>query len=87
MSRLYLAGFATFHLFSGSRADCFSGKPVLIGKTALFVSAGIGCRLSTTVQELVLYRFVQGIGAQTNGRADIGDLSVRIAVQTTSVSL
>jgi len=59
----YLAGFAIFHLVCGPLADRFGRRPILIGGTALFVAASLGCAFSTTVEELLVYRFVQGIGA------------------------
>ena len=59
----YLTGFAVFHLACGPLADRFGRKPILIGGTVLFVAASIGCSFSTTVEELLIYRFIQGIGA------------------------
>jgi DHA1 family bicyclomycin/chloramphenicol resistance-like MFS transporter len=59
----YLAGFAIFHLLCGPLADRFGRKPILVGGTILFVLACIGCAYSTTVEELLLYRFMQGVGA------------------------
>ncbi len=59
----YLTGYAIFHLACGPLADRYGRKPILISGTLLFVAACIGCALSTTVQELLFFRFVQGIGA------------------------
>jgi len=59
----YLTGFALFHLACGPLADRLGRKPVLIGGTLLFVAACIGCAQSTTVEELLVYRFIQGLGA------------------------
>ncbi|MCB1705673.1 MAG: multidrug effflux MFS transporter [Halioglobus sp.] len=59
----YLTGFALFHLACGPLADRFGRKPILIGGTVLFVLACLGCSLATTVQELMLFRFIQGVGA------------------------
>ena len=59
----YLAGFALFHLVCGPLADRIGRRPVLIGGTLLFVAACLGCAASTTVEELLLYRFMQGVGA------------------------
>jgi len=59
----YLAGFAIFHLACGPLADRFGRKPVLMGGTVLFVLACLGCSRSTTVEELLLFRFIQGVGA------------------------
>jgi MFS transporter, DHA1 family, multidrug resistance protein len=59
----YLTGFALFHLACGPLADRFGRKPILLGGTVLFVLACIGCSLSTTIGELLLFRFIQGVGA------------------------
>ena len=59
----YLTGFAIFHLLCGPLADRFGRKPVLISGTLLFVAACIGCSQSDSVEELLLFRLIQGIGA------------------------
>lgn len=59
----YLTGFALFHLACGPLADRFGRKPILVGGTILFVLACIGCSLSTTVEQLLAFRFIQGVGA------------------------
>ena len=73
----YLAGFALFHLVCGPLADRFGRKPVLQGGTLLFVAACLGCSLSSSIEELLVYRFAQGIGAcvgPTLGRAIARDV-------------
>jgi DHA1 family bicyclomycin/chloramphenicol resistance-like MFS transporter len=59
----YLTGFALFHLVCGPLADRFGRRPILMGGTVLFVAACIGCSQSTTVEEMLAFRFLQGIGA------------------------
>ena len=59
----YLSGFALFHLVCGPLADRYGRKPILLGGTVLFVIACLGCSFSSTVEELLLFRFVQGVGA------------------------
>ena len=59
----YLAGFAVFHLACGPLADRYGRKPVLAAGTGLFVLACLGCAQSTSVTELLVFRFLQGIGA------------------------
>jgi DHA1 family bicyclomycin/chloramphenicol resistance-like MFS transporter len=59
----YLWGFALFHLACGPLADRYGRRPLLIGGTAVFILASVGCALSQTVEQLTLYRFVQGLGA------------------------
>lgn len=60
---VYLAGFALFHLACGPLADRYGRKPVLTAGTALFVLACLGCAQSTTVEQLLVFRFFQGVGA------------------------
>lgn len=59
----YLTGFALFHLVCGPLADRFGRKPILIGGTLIFVAACFGCAQSGSIDELLAYRFLQGIGA------------------------
>jgi DHA1 family bicyclomycin/chloramphenicol resistance-like MFS transporter len=59
----YLWGFALFHLVCGPLADRYGRKPVLVAGTGLFVAASAGCALAGSVEELTLFRFIQGIGA------------------------
>jgi DHA1 family bicyclomycin/chloramphenicol resistance-like MFS transporter len=59
----YLTGFALFHLICGPLADRIGRKPVILGGTVLFILACIGCSQSDTVEELIFYRFLQGVGA------------------------
>lgn len=59
----YLAGFAIFHLVCGPLADRIGRKPVLVGGTLLFVAASLGCSRALSVEELLVYRFLQGVGA------------------------
>ncbi|MCB1699484.1 MAG: multidrug effflux MFS transporter [Pseudomonadales bacterium] len=59
----YLTGFALFHLACGPLADRYGRKPILLGGTLLFVLACAGCSQSSTVEEMLLFRFLQGIGA------------------------
>ena len=59
----YLTGFALFHLACGPLADRYGRKPVLLGGIVLFVAACVGCARSQTVEEMLAFRFLQGIGA------------------------
>jgi DHA1 family bicyclomycin/chloramphenicol resistance-like MFS transporter len=59
----YLIGFSVFHLLCGPLADRFGRKPVLLGGTLIFMAASVGCSFSTTVEELLTFRFAQGLGA------------------------
>jgi DHA1 family bicyclomycin/chloramphenicol resistance-like MFS transporter len=57
----YLAGFALMNLFHGALADSFGRRPVILGGVALFTLSSIGCALSTSIGELIIYRAVQGL--------------------------
>ncbi len=59
----YLAGFALFHLACGPLSDRYGRKPILIAGTLLFMAACVGCSMSETVGEMLLFRFLQGVGA------------------------
>lgn len=59
----YLTGFALFHLICGPLADRYGRKPILLWGTAVFVISSLGCALSTTIDQLLLFRLLQGIGA------------------------
>jgi DHA1 family bicyclomycin/chloramphenicol resistance-like MFS transporter len=59
----YLSGFALFHLACGPLADRLGRKPVLTLGTCLFVVACVGCAQSRQVEELLVFRFLQGVGA------------------------
>jgi len=59
----YLAGFAIFHLACGPLADRYGRKPILIIGTVLFVLGCLGCSQSESLEELLMFRFLQGLGA------------------------
>ena len=73
----YLAGFAIFHLFCGPLSDRFGRKPILIVGLVIFCISCVGCALVDTIDELIMWRFIQGIGACTGptlGRAMVRDI-------------
>jgi DHA1 family bicyclomycin/chloramphenicol resistance-like MFS transporter len=59
----YLVGFAVFHLACGPLADRYGRKPVLYAGLFLFVLGCLGCAGSTTINQLLVFRLLQGIGA------------------------
>jgi MFS transporter, DHA1 family, multidrug resistance protein len=59
----FLIGFAVGQVVLGPMSDHLGRRPVLLGGTALFVFAGVGCCLSTSIDMLVVMRLLQGVGA------------------------
>jgi DHA1 family bicyclomycin/chloramphenicol resistance-like MFS transporter len=58
----YLIGFAIGQIFHGPVSDRHGRKPVLIGALVLYCLASLVCALSTSVEMLILARFLQGVG-------------------------
>jgi DHA1 family bicyclomycin/chloramphenicol resistance-like MFS transporter len=59
----FLAGFAIAMLIYGPLSDRFGRKPVLIGALIIFSLASIGCALAGSIEQLILARTLQAIGA------------------------
>jgi DHA1 family bicyclomycin/chloramphenicol resistance-like MFS transporter len=59
----YLFGFALMNLFHGALSDSFGRRPVVLIGLALFTLASLGCALSQTIGQLVLFRALQGMSA------------------------
>ena len=57
----YLFGFAFMNLFHGALADSFGRRPVVLWGIAVFTLASAGCALAQTVEQLVLFRALQGL--------------------------
>ncbi len=73
----YLIGFAVGQIFYGPVSDRHGRKPVLIGALALYCAASLACALSTSVEMLIVARFVQGLGGSGGivlARAIVRDL-------------
>lgn len=73
----YLLGFALFHLACGPLSDRYGRKPVLLGGLFLYVVMSACCALATSVEQLVVFRFFQAMGAccaPTLGRAIVRDV-------------
>jgi MFS transporter, DHA1 family, multidrug resistance protein len=74
---LYLVAYAVMCLFHGALSDSFGRKPIIMVGLIGFLIGSIGCALSQTVTQLVLFRIVQGISVGAGmivGRAMIRDL-------------
>lgn len=79
----FVSAFATF--LAGPLSDCLGRKPLLITATMLFTLSSAGCALSPSIELLVAFRVVQGIGVgsiQTLATALIQDAYASDSVQT-----
>jgi DHA1 family bicyclomycin/chloramphenicol resistance-like MFS transporter len=57
----YLFAFAFMSLFHGALSDSFGRRPVVLTGIAMFTVASAGCALSTSIEQLVLFRALQGL--------------------------
>lgn len=60
---VFFAGFAVAQLLYGPLADRFGRKPIMLAGLAIFSFASIGCAMAETVEQLMVYRFIQALGA------------------------
>lgn len=73
----FFLGFALGQAFYGPVADRWGRKPPLYGSLALFALASAGCALATSIDVLIVLRFLQALGACAGGviaRAMVRDL-------------
>ncbi|WP_395397326.1 multidrug effflux MFS transporter [Novosphingobium sp. BL-8A] len=73
----FFFGLAVAQIPIGSLADRFGRKGPLMGGLCLFIAASIACAFAATLEQLVLLRFLQGMGAcagTSSARAIIRDL-------------
>ena len=74
---VYLAAFAFMFLFHGALSDSFGRKPIIIVGLLGFLIGSIGCALSNSIGQLLVFRAVQGLSVGAGmvvGRAMIRDL-------------
>ena len=57
----YLFGFAFMSLFHGAISDSFGRRPVVLWGLAAFTLASIGCAMSQSIGQLILFRGMQGL--------------------------
>ena len=60
---IYLLGYALMSLLHGALSDAFGRKPVILGGLCLFLLASVGCALADTLNQLLIFRFIQGLSA------------------------
>ena len=73
---MYLLGYAAMSLFHGPLSDSLGRKPVILAGIAVFTLASIGCALSTSMTQMLIFRIVQGLSAGVGlivGRAIVRD--------------
>jgi DHA1 family bicyclomycin/chloramphenicol resistance-like MFS transporter len=58
----YFAGFTLGQLFYGPVSDRTGRKPMIYLALAIFIFASAGCVFSTSAPQLLVFRFLQGIG-------------------------
>jgi len=58
----YFIGIAFGQVLYGPLSDRFGRKPALYIGLAIFVSASLGCAFTTSVTQLVVFRFLQALG-------------------------
>jgi DHA1 family bicyclomycin/chloramphenicol resistance-like MFS transporter len=59
----FMFGFSIGMLLYGPLSDSFGRRPVLLGGIVMFALASVACTLSFSIDSLVLFRFVQALGA------------------------
>lgn len=73
----FVAGFAIAHLVYGPLSDRFGRRRVLLGGVSIYLAASIACALASRIELLVVFRFVQALGACAGpvlGRAVVRDI-------------
>jgi DHA1 family bicyclomycin/chloramphenicol resistance-like MFS transporter len=58
----FFAGLMIGQLFCGPLSDRIGRKPTIYAGLALFVAAALGCASAATPEQLIAWRFVQGLG-------------------------
>jgi MFS transporter, DHA1 family, multidrug resistance protein len=59
---IFLIGFAIGQLAYGPVSDRFGRRPVLLFGLVVYTIGGIGCALASSIDQLILFRLLQGIG-------------------------
>ena len=73
---VFLGGFAVSQLFWGPLADRFGRRITLLIGLVIYAAAGLACAQADTIQELIVFRFLQALGAcsgQVVARAMVRD--------------
>lgn len=62
---IYLVGLSIGTLFWGRLSDSLGRRPCLLWGVSIFIMGCLGCFFSTSIQSLMLFRFVQAFGGST----------------------
>lgn len=60
---LFVAGFAVSQLVWGPLCDRFGRRPTLLLGLACFTAAGTACAMAQSIEQLIVFRFFQALGA------------------------
>lgn len=74
---VFLVGFAVAQLVYGPVSDRFGRRPAILAGVTIFTAASIACAMATSIEMLILCRFLQALGACCGpvlGRAVVRDL-------------
>jgi DHA1 family bicyclomycin/chloramphenicol resistance-like MFS transporter len=77
---VYMVGFAFSQLIYGPLSDRFGRRPVLFLGVGIYIASSVACALAGSVEELIVYRFFQAVGASCGpvlGRAVVRDYFTR----------
>mgnify|MGYP003626920201 CR=1 FL=1 len=77
---VYIVGFAFCQLIYGPVSDRFGRLPALVTGCVLYIAASFGCALAQSVDQLIVCRFLQAVGASCGpvlGRAVVRDYFTR----------
>ncbi|MEZ5462775.1 multidrug effflux MFS transporter [Dokdonella sp.] len=81
---VYMVAYAMMSLLHGPLSDSLGRRNVILGGVAVFAMASMGCAMSNSIGELLIYRAIQGISAGSGmivGRAIIRDCFEGAAAQ------
>jgi DHA1 family bicyclomycin/chloramphenicol resistance-like MFS transporter len=73
---VFLAGFAVAQLAYGALSDRFGRRPLVLAGLAIYFLASLACVFATSVEQLIVARFAQALGACAGpvlGRAIVRD--------------
>lgn len=77
---VYMVGFALAQTFFGPISDRFGRKPTILIGTSVYLIASVACALATSVEQLIIFRLFQSIGAAAApvvARAVVRDIFTR----------